>query len=168
MPILQRAVNRAAVKAGTSPPPPNSPASAYIALSAFPDLHFMGLANDRGLVLWNSSLSSTAVLSVFCAREVAQAKLVKAIDRAAAKEVARVAEASQQAAQGESTSVGTRPPTQSKTEAQAKEIGDPEIIMVASLSKTHKQKRSALKLPPRTNLRSTPARQARALLAEAQ
>jgi hypothetical protein len=50
MPILQRAVNRAAAKAGTPPPLPSSPASAYIALSAFPDLHFMGLANDCGLV----------------------------------------------------------------------------------------------------------------------
>jgi hypothetical protein len=98
MPILQQAVNRAAVKAGTPPPPPSSPASTYIALSAFPDLHFMGLANDCGLVLGNSSLSSAAVLSVVRAREVAQAKLVEASDRAAAKEAARVAEASRQAA----------------------------------------------------------------------
>jgi hypothetical protein len=94
MPILQWAVNRATVKAGTIPPPSNSPASAYIALSAFLDLHFMGLADDCGLVLGNSSLSSAAVLSVVHSIEVAQAKLVEAIDCAAAREAARAAEAS--------------------------------------------------------------------------
>jgi hypothetical protein len=168
MPILQRVVNRAAVKAGTPPPLPSSPTSAYIALSAFPDLHFMGLANDCGLVLGNSSLSSAAVLSVVRAREVAQAKLVEASDLAAAKETGRMAEAALKAEEGESTRVGTQPPTQSEKEAQVEETGDPETITVASLSKNRKQKRSVLKLPPRTNLRSTPARQARALLNEAQ
>jgi hypothetical protein len=168
MPILQRVVNHAAVKAGTIPPPSNSPALAYIALSAFPDLHLMGLADDCGLVLGNSSLSSVVVLSVVRSREVAQAKLVEAIDRAAAREAARAAEASQPAVQEESTSVGTCPPAQPQAECLAGEIGDPETITVASLSKKRKQKGSALKLPPRTNLRSTPARQARALLTGAQ
>jgi hypothetical protein len=138
MPILQRAVNHAAAKAGTPPPLPSSPASAYIALSTFPDLHFMGLANDCGLVLGNSSLSSAVVLSVVRAREVAQAKLIEASDLAAAKEAARVADASQIAEEGESTSVGTRPPTQSEKEDQVEETGDPETIMVALLSKNSK------------------------------
>jgi hypothetical protein len=108
VPILQRAVNRAAAKAGTPISPlPSSTASDYIALSAFPDLHFMGIAQDCGLVLGNSSMSSAAVLSVIRAREVAQAKLTKASDRAAAKEAARVADTSQKAVEGECTSVGT-------------------------------------------------------------
>jgi hypothetical protein len=94
MPILQRAVNRAAVKAGIPTPLPSSLASAYIALSAFPDLHFMGIAQDCGLVLGNSSLSSPTVLSVIHAREAAQAKLTEASDLAMAKEAARVADAS--------------------------------------------------------------------------
>jgi hypothetical protein len=168
MPILQRAVNHAAAKAGTPPPTPSSPASTYIALSAFPDLHFMGLAQDCGLVLGNASLSSAAVLSVVRAREVAQAKLTEASDLATAKEAARVAEASQMAAEGVSTSVGTRPPSQAANVAQVEETGDPETITVASLSKKRKQKKAVLKLPTRTNLHSTPARQARALLSEAQ
>jgi hypothetical protein len=168
MPILQRAVNRAAAKAGTPPPTPSSPASTYIALSAFPDLNFMGLAQDCGLVLGNSSLSSAAVLSVVRAREVAQAKLTEASDLVAAKEATRVAEASQMAAEGESTSVGTRPPPHVVNVAQVEETGDPETITVVSLSKKRKQKKAVLKLPTRTNLRSTPARQARALLSEAQ
>jgi hypothetical protein len=168
MPILQRAVNRATVKAGTVPHPSNSPAPAYIALSEFPDLHFMGIVDACGLVLGNSSLSSAAVLSVVCSREIAQAKLVEAIDRAAAIEAARAADASQQIVQEESTSAGTCPPAQSQPECLAGEIGDPEYITVASLSKKRKQKGSVVKLPPRTNLRDTPARQAQALLMGAQ
>jgi hypothetical protein len=165
VPILQRAVNRAAAKAGTPISPlPSSTASDYIALSAFPDLHFMGIAQDCGLVLGNPSMSSVAVLSVIRAREVAQAKLTEASDRAAAMEAARVADTSQKAAEGECTSVGTRPPTPEANEAQVEETGDPEFITVASLSKKCKQKKSVPKLPTRTNLRSTPARQARALL----
>jgi hypothetical protein len=98
----------------------------------------MGLANDCGLVLGNSSLSSAAVLSVVRAREVAQAKLIEASDLAAAKEAARVVDASQKAEEGESTSVGTRPPTQSEKEDQVEETGDPETITVALLSKNRK------------------------------
>jgi hypothetical protein len=169
MPILQRAVNRAAAKAGTPTPPlPSSPTSAYIALSAFPDLHFMGIAQDCGLVLVNSSLSSAAVLSVIRAREATQAKLTEASDLAAAKEAARMADTSQKAAEGECTSAGTRPPIQAAKEDQVEETGDPKFIIVASLSRKRKQKKSVPKLPTRTNLRSTPARQARALLNEAQ
>jgi hypothetical protein len=113
--------------------------------------------DDCGLVLGNSSLSSAAVLSVVQSREIAQANLVEAIDRAAASEAARAAEAAQQAVQEESTSVGTFPPAQSQPECLAGEIGDPESITVASLAKKRKQKGPAVKLPPRTNLRSTPA-----------
>jgi hypothetical protein len=138
MPILQRAVNHTTVKAGTISPPPTIPDLDYITLSAFPDLHFMGLADDCGLVLGNSSMSSTAVLLVVRSREVAQAKLVEAIDRAAIKEVARAAEASQHAVQEEPTSVGTSPRVQSQAEFLEGEIGDPENIMVASLSKKRK------------------------------
>jgi hypothetical protein len=53
-------------------------------------------------------------------------------------------------------------------EVHAEETGDPEFITVASLSKKRKQKKQVPKLPIRTNLRSTPARQARALLNDSQ
>jgi hypothetical protein len=160
IPILQRAVNRAAVKAGNPPSTSNSPDPAYIVLSTFPDLHFMGLAGDCGIVLGNSSMSAVAALSVVRSREVAQAKLVEAIDRAASREAARAVETSQHASQVESTSVGTAPMTQPQAECSAEETSDPETITVASLSKKRKQKGPAMSLPPRTNLRSTPARQA--------
>jgi hypothetical protein len=65
--------------------------------------------------------------------------------------------------QVEYTSVGTAPLIQPQAECLAEETGDPETIMVASLSKKRKQKGPAISLPPRTNLRPTPARQARAL-----
>jgi hypothetical protein len=94
---------------------------------------------------------------------VAQEKLVEAIDRAASREAARAEETSDQDRQVESTSVGTAPMTQPQAECLAEETGDPETITVASLSKKRKQKGPAMSLPPRTNLRSTPARQARAL-----
>jgi hypothetical protein len=110
MPILQWAVNRAAVKAGTVPLPSNSPDPAYIALAEFPDLHFMGIVDNCGLVLGNSSLSPVAVLSVLRSRETAQAKLVEAIDRVAAKEAARATKAAQEAVPEASTSVGSLGP----------------------------------------------------------
>jgi hypothetical protein len=160
MPILQRAVNRAAVKAGNVPHPFNSPDPKYTALSEFPDLHFMGLVDDCGLVLGNSSLSPVEVLSVVRSREIAQAKLVEAIDRAVARDAAAAAARAQEAGQETSTSVGTPPSNQSQPECLVGDIGDPESITVASLSKKRKQKGPAAKLPPRTNLRSTPARQA--------
>jgi hypothetical protein len=168
MPILQRAVNRAAVKAGNVPHPSNSPDPKYTALSEFPDLHFMGIVDDCGLVLGNSSLSPVEVLSVVRSREIAQAKLVEAIDRAAARDAAAAAAPAQEAGQETSTSVGIPPSNQSQPECLVGDIGDPESITVASLSKKRKQKGPAAKLPPRTNLRSTPARQARALLKDTQ
>jgi hypothetical protein len=109
LPILQRAVNRAVVKAGTNPSSPPIPNPDYIALSAFPDFHFMGLAEDCGLVLGSSSLSSAAILSVVHSREVVQAKLLEAIDRIAIKEAAMAPKAIQPSAKVESTSVGTTP-----------------------------------------------------------
>jgi hypothetical protein len=44
-PILQKAVKRAAAKSGTPTPPPLAP---FISLSASPDLHFLGVADDLG------------------------------------------------------------------------------------------------------------------------
>jgi hypothetical protein len=76
----------------------------------------------------------------------------------------RASKATQHAGQEESTSVGTAPPVQPQAECLAEETGDPETITVPSLSKKRKQKGPMISLPPRTNLHSTPARQARALL----
>jgi hypothetical protein len=48
----------------------------------------------------------------------------------------------------------------------AEEIGNPDDILVASLKRHKTKKAPRVALPPRTNLRATPARQARALAKE--
>jgi hypothetical protein len=128
----------------------------------------MGLTEDCGLVLGDSCLSSSYVLSVIRTRELAQAKLAEAIEREAMKEAAKAAEDPQSSMQTEPTSVV--PPSQRSPQAVCPggEAGDLENITVASLSKKKKRKGPVVPLPPRTNLRSTLARQARAFLAVSQ
>jgi hypothetical protein len=80
-PILQKAIKRAAAKSGMNPPPN----SQFLAFSSTPDLHFMGVVGDCGLVLGDgfSSPSPSTLLSVIRAKEIAQAKLAEAIEVAA-------------------------------------------------------------------------------------
>jgi hypothetical protein len=162
-PILQKAIKRAAAKAGTSSSSPMK--SRFTAFSSTPDMFFLGLAEDCGLSLGDSITSPSSVLSVIQARELAQAKLAEAAERQALLEAAKAAESAsdpQLSTQQENTSVV--PPAQFSPKAwcQGEETGDPESITVASLAKRKKRKSSVLPLPPRTNLRSTPACQARA------
>jgi hypothetical protein len=77
-PILQKAIKRAAAKAGTSSSSPMK--SKFVAFSSTPDLFFLGLAEDYGLSLGDSVNSPIAVLSVIQARELAQAKLAKLLN----------------------------------------------------------------------------------------
>jgi hypothetical protein len=82
--------------------------SKFVAFSSTPDLFFLGFAEDYGLVLGDSSMPSSFVLSVIRARELAQAKIAKAAEREAMMEAARAAETatgSQSSAQPEHTSV---------------------------------------------------------------
>jgi hypothetical protein len=75
VPILQKAIKRAAAKVGANSPPPLK--SKFEAFSSTPDLFFLGLAKDCGLSLGDSSTSPSTVLSVIRARELVQAKLLK-------------------------------------------------------------------------------------------
>jgi hypothetical protein len=157
-PILQKAIKRAAAKSGMSPPP----ISQLLAFSSMLDLHFMGVAGDCGLVLGEgfSSPSPSSLLSVIRAKEIAQAKLAEAIEVAA-----------QQARQQASDNVAA-PPTEEPTSVVGtlvplsqevppdEEIGNPDDILVVSLKRQKTKKAPRVALPPRTNLRATPARQA--------
>jgi hypothetical protein len=60
-PILQKAVKRTAAKSGM---PTSSPLASFLTLSASPNLHFLGVANDCGIVLGSHSSSASEMLSV--------------------------------------------------------------------------------------------------------
>jgi hypothetical protein len=164
-PILQKAIKRAATKAGMSSSSPMKPK--FTAFSSTLDLFFLGLAEDCGLSLGDSAISPTVVLLVIRARELAQAKLAEAAERQALLDAAKAMESSLEpkpSTQQGNTSVvppDQVPPMVGRHEEKS---GDPETITVASLAKKKKRKTSTPALPPRTNLRSTPARQARAAL----
>jgi hypothetical protein len=64
--------------------------------------------------------------------------------------------------QQEGTSVVPPAHLSPKAGSLGEETRDPESITVASLARKKKRKTPVPPLPPRTNLRSTPARQARA------
>jgi hypothetical protein len=98
---------------------------------------------------------------VIRAKEVAQAKIAEAMEVAAIKDA-------QETPTVEPTSAVAPSISTSQAERQDEEVGDPESITVASLTKGIKRRVPKVVLPPRTNLRSTPARQARALISESQ
>jgi hypothetical protein len=89
VPILQKAIKRAAAKAGANSPSPSPLKSKFEAFSSTLDLFFLGLAKDCGLSLGDSSTSPSTVLSVIRAREFAQAKLAEAAEKEAALAAAR-------------------------------------------------------------------------------
>jgi hypothetical protein len=128
----------------------------------------MGVVGDCGLSLGDGfpSPSPAALLSVIRAKEVAQAKIAEAIEASVQQVRQQAADAAAASLSEEPTSaVGTSaPPTQEVPPAE--DIGNPDDILVASLKRQKKQKVPRVALPPRTNLRATPARQARALAQE--
>jgi hypothetical protein len=139
----------------------------FTAFSSTLDLFFLGLAEHCGLSLGDSANSLTAVLSVIRAWELAQAKLAEATKRRAMLEASKATKSSldpqSSTQQGNTSAI---PPAQvpPMVGCHGEEFGNPESITVASLAKKKKQKPSTLALPPKTNLRSTPARQAQAAL----
>jgi hypothetical protein len=140
----------------------------FLAFSFMPDLHFMGVVDDCGLVLGDgfSSPSPSAFLSVIRAKEIAQAKIAEAIEAAAQQDGQQAPKTAAAPLPEEPTSVvGTSVPL-SQAVCPAEEVGNPEDILVASLQRRKKKKAPRVALPPRTNLRATPARQARALAQE--
>jgi hypothetical protein len=102
------------------------------------------------------------MILVIRAKEVVQAKIAEAMERAAIKEAQDKRERDHEATKVETTNAVVAPTLNSQVECREGEMEDPEAITVASLSK-EKKKAPKVMLPPRTNLHSTPARQARAL-----
>jgi hypothetical protein len=145
--------------------PPNSQ---FLAFSSTPDLHFMGVVGDCGLALGDSfsSPSPSTLFSVIHAKDIAQAKLAEAIEVAAQQVRQQASKTVAAPLPEEPTSVvGTSVPL-SQEVLPAEEIGNPDDILVASLKRQKKKKAPRVALPPCTNLRATPARQARALAKE--
>jgi hypothetical protein len=161
-PILQKAVKRAAAKAGMSPPstPPNVQ---FIDFSSTSDLVFMGIAEDCGIMLRDSRCSPADLISLVRAKEIAQAKLAEAIEREAAKVVATEVEPPSAQSQRDPTSVVGAPPHAPQTESLGGESTIADICVAPSGSTRRKRKLSTPSVPLRPNLRPTPARQARAL-----
>jgi hypothetical protein len=116
--------------------------------------------------LWDSlgkSFSPSTLISMIRAKEVAQAKIAEASERAAIREAQKKLDMAQEASKMETTYLAAPPNSTSQAGCRDEELEDLEAITVASLNKGKKKKAPKVLLPPRTNLRSTPARQARAL-----
>jgi hypothetical protein len=122
-PILQKAIKRAAAKSGMSSPPNVQ----FLAFSFMPDLHFMGVVDDCGLVLGDgfSSPSPSAFLSVIRAKEIAQAKIAEAIEAAAQQDGQQAPKTAAAPLPEEPTSVvGTSAPLLQAV-SPAEEVGNP-------------------------------------------
>jgi hypothetical protein len=159
-PILQKAVKRAAAKSGTPIPSPLAP---FLSLSASPDMHFLGVADDCGIVLGNHSSSASEMMTLIRAKEVCQAKIAEALERAAIKKAQQEKELLQADSGTPSTSAVGASAASTQVEGHSDPLDEMETVTVASLIKKKKKKAPKVVLPPRTNLHVTPARQARAL-----
>jgi hypothetical protein len=103
------------------------------------------------------------MLSLIRAKEVCQAKIAEALERAAIKKAQQERDLMQEDSGVPSTSVVEAPAVCPLVEGRNAELDEMETVTVASLIKEKKKKAPKVVLPPWTNLRATPARQARAL-----
>jgi hypothetical protein len=97
------------------------------------------------------------------AKEVCQDKIAEALERAAIKEAQQKLESEQETPGVLPTRAVGTPAEIPQAEGHEVNVDDLEAVTVASLIKGKKKKAPKVVLPPRTNLRSTPACQARAL-----
>jgi hypothetical protein len=124
-PILQKAVKRAAAKSGTPTPSPLPP---FLSLSASPDLHFLGVADDCGIVLGTHSSSASEMLSLIRAKEVCQAKIAEAIERAAVKKAQQERELLQEDSGAPSTSAVGAPAVSTLDEGHIASLDEMEMV----------------------------------------
>jgi hypothetical protein len=166
-PMLQKAVKRAAAKAGLSPasPPPNAQ---FLAFSSTPDLVFMGIAKDCGILLGDADCDPADLISMIRAKESAQALLAEAIEREAAKVAAIEGTPASAQPQRDPTSVVGAPSMAPLVEIRGKEGKDIGTSVAPLGSTKRKRKTSNPSSSVRPNLRPTPAHQARASQAKAQ
>jgi hypothetical protein len=103
------------------------------------------------------------MLSIIRGKEVCQVKIAEALERAAIKKAQQEQDSMLETPGVPPTSVVGALAVCSQVESCNAELDELEAVMVASLIKEKKKKVPKVVLPPRTNLRSTLARQARAL-----
>jgi hypothetical protein len=158
-PTLQKAIKCTTAKAGMSPPstPPNAQ---FIAFSSTPDLVFMGIVEDCGILHRDSECSPADLISLVRAKETAQALLVEAIEREAAKVAATEVASPSAQAQRDPTSVVGAPPLAPQVEILGEVNPAVDFNMAPSGSTKRKRKTSTPSVSVRPNLRPTPARQA--------
>jgi hypothetical protein len=119
-------------------PPSSTPNAQFIAFSSTPDLVFMGIAEDCGILLGDSDCSPANLISLIRAKEAAQALLAEAIKKEATR-VAAIEVASPNAqAQGDPTSVAGAPSQAPQVEILG-EANPAAAISVAPLGSTKKR-----------------------------
>jgi hypothetical protein len=163
--MLQKATKRAAAKAGTHSSPPPCCSEDFLAFPSTPDSVFLGIALDSGIAQCCASLGETPFVSLIRAKERAQAAIYEASERVALAKARNLAEESESQAQGHlpgGTSAG--PPADGTTKAvcPSSAAGAPGVGVVSAVTKKTRNRVLASALPPRENLRMTPAHQARA------
>jgi hypothetical protein len=139
--------------------PGMSPSKAFVAFPEFDDAHFLGVAADSAVVFDSSFGSPREILSLIRAKEIAQACLAEAIVNAKAEQ-ARVLEARQQELASVAGSSGSSKEQIVESAVQGTQKSA-SVALEPQKCEKKKRKAGAQVLGPRTNLRNTPARQAR-------
>jgi hypothetical protein len=156
--MLQKATKRAAVKAGTQPPPPSCCFDDFLAFPATPDSVFLGIAADSGIAQCPVSPGEVSFVSLIRAKELAQAAIAEASEHLALAKARKSAEEAEALAQGQVLGGSSVDPLAAGiTAAEC-----PASAALPDVSKKLKKHGLTSSLPPRENLRMTPTRQARA------
>jgi hypothetical protein len=154
-PALQRAMREVAAKNN----PGMSPCKAFVAFPEFDDAHFLGVVADTAVVFVSSFGSPREILSLIHAKEIPQACLTEAIVKAKAEQ-ARVLEDKQQELASAAGSSGSSKEQMVESAMQGSQKSE-SVALEPQKGEKKKRKAGAQVLGPRTNLRNTPARQAR-------
>jgi hypothetical protein len=154
-PALQKAMRAVAAENN----PGMSPCKAFVAFSEFDDAHFLGVATDSAVVFDSSFGSPREIVSLIRLKEIAQACLAEAIVKAKAKQ-AGVLDARQQELASVAGSSGSSKEQLVESAVQGSQKSD-SVAGEPQKGEKKKRKAGAQVLGPRTNLRNTPACQAR-------
>jgi hypothetical protein len=123
-----------------------------------PDSVFLGIAADSGIAQCPVSTGEASFVSLIRAKELAHAAIVEASERLALAKARKSAEEAEAHAQGQVLGGSSADPLAAGiTAAEC-----PASVAVPGVSKKSKKCGPSSSLPPRENLRMTPARQARA------
>jgi hypothetical protein len=156
--MLQKATKRAAAKAGTQPSPSSCCLDDFLAFPATPDSVFLGIAADAGIAQCPVSPGEESFVSLIRAKERAQAAIAEASERMALAKARKCAE--EAAAHELRQELGGSSVDPLATSSSVAEC--PASVTLPVVRKKSKKRELASSLPPRENLRMTPARQARA------